>query len=71
MGISHDERDIFQYFNVKERSGYTYIQPGASARTRSHRGLNETRGRKPKLSEADVATADSLLEDTGFNRARS
>ncbi len=32
-GIAHDERDIFEFFNVKKRTGYRMIQSGASSRT--------------------------------------
>lgn len=64
IGVPHDPRDIFRQFGVKDRSGYNYIKEGASART--HKEGNETRGRKNKLSGADIAAADSLLEDTSL-----
>jgi len=60
--IPHDPRDIFDQFGVKQRSGYRYIKSESSARTKQ--GGIKKRGRKNKLSGADVAAADSLLEDT-------
>ncbi len=60
--IPHDPRDIFNQFDVKQRSGYRYIKPGSFARTKQ--GGVKKRGRKNKLSRANVAAADSLLEET-------
>ena len=62
--IPEDPREIFDFFNIKERSGYKIIEEGAPSRIRSHQGLNETRGRKYKMSGRDVARASELLEDT-------
>ncbi len=62
--IPHDPRDIFDQFDVTQRSGYRYIAPKSSARTKQ--GGVKKRGRKNKLSGADVAAADSLLEETGI-----
>lgn len=63
--IPHDPRDIFDQFGVKQRSGYRYIKPESSARTKQE-GVKK-RGRKNKLSGADIAAADSLLEDTDLS----
>jgi hypothetical protein len=62
-GIPIDPREIFDHFNVQQRSGYRIIEDGAPARTRKNQDLNETRGRKSKLSGADIAAGDSLLEE--------
>lgn len=63
-GIPHDEPEIFQFFGVKERTGYTIIQPDAVARTRHNNpNLNETRGRKHALTGADVRETDHLLQE--------
>ena len=59
----YDPKDIFKRFRVNNRTGYTYIAEGAPSRTRRHNdSLQETRGRKPKLTGADVREIDHLLE---------
>ena len=66
-GISDDEREIFDFFGVQERSGYKFIEDGAPSRTRKNQeGVNKTRGRKSKLSGADIRETDHLLEETGL-----
>ena len=63
-GIPHEEPEIFEFFEVKKRAGYTIIQPVASARTRGNNpDLNETRGRKGALSGADLQEGDHLLQE--------
>ena len=63
-GIPHNEPEIFHFFGVKERTGYTIIQPDAMSRTRHNDpDLNETRGRKGALTGADVREADHLLQE--------
>lgn len=61
-GIHHDPKDIFKQFGVKNRTGYRYIETGRSARTEQNN--IKKRGRKNALTGADVAAADSLLEET-------
>lgn len=63
-GIEEDSRDIFKFFGVKERPGYKFIEPGAPSRTRHNQDLIETRGRKHKMTGAQVAQASQLLEDS-------
>ncbi|KAK3167920.1 hypothetical protein OEA41_004366 [Lepraria neglecta] len=59
--------EIFDFFRVQERSGYKFIEDGAPSRTRKNQeGVNETRGRKSKLSGADIRETDHLLEETGL-----
>jgi len=65
-GIPIDPREIFDYFDVLERSRYRIIEKGALIRTRKNQDLNEIRGRKSKLSGADIAAVDSLLEELGL-----
>lgn len=63
-GIPHDPREIFEHFDVKQRSCYNYIAEGASARTRKHRiDLIETRGRATKMTGAQVREVDHFLEE--------
>ena len=58
-GIPNDEREIFDFFAVQERSGYKFIEDGAPSRTRKNQeGVNKTRGRKRET--------DHLLEETGL-----
>ena len=64
-GIPHDEREVFDFFGVQERSGYKFID-GAPSRTRKNQeGVSKTRGRKIKLSGVDIRKTDHLLEETG------
>ncbi|KAL2047773.1 hypothetical protein ABVK25_011385 [Lepraria finkii] len=65
-GIPHNPRDIFDFFDVEERPGYKFIEYGAPSRTRKNQDIIETRGRKPKLSGADVRETDHLLEEGGL-----
>ena len=62
-GFPPNKTDIFDFFGVKERTGWDIVKPGAEARTRHNRDINETRGRNYKLSGADVREADHLLEE--------
>lgn len=62
-GIPHNEREIFDFFGVKQLLGYDMIQAGAPTRTRKNQDVNEIRGRKRKLTGADVAETDHLLEE--------
>ena len=63
-GISHDVRDIFGEFNVEERAGYRMIEAGSSSRIRHNIiELNETRGRKSKVTGEQVREADHILQD--------
>ena len=65
-GIPPNETDVFEFFRVKERTGWHIIEPGAEARTRHNREINETRGRKHKLSGADIREADHILEEVAL-----
>ena len=66
-GIPYDEREISAIFDLPERTGYRILAKGASSRsTPTSQGLTETRGRKTKLSGADVREADHLLEERGL-----
>ena len=61
--IPFDPRDIFREFGVSERQGYAIIQPEASARRRHNiDDLNETRGRKCKLTSEQVRESDQIIE---------
>lgn len=62
-GIVHDPRDLFKKYNVSERAGYRMIKKGASARTRHHTELIETRGRRSKVTGEQVREADHLLQE--------
>ena len=61
--IPHDEREIFEFFNVKPRAGYRMLEPGASSRTFHHSVEVETRGRKRKVTRDQVREADAILQD--------
>ena len=66
-GISIDPREIFQHFGIRsERQGYKIIRNGASSRRRHHSTLVETRGRKSKVTEAQIQEADHILQDEGL-----
>ena len=62
-GIEHDERDIFEFFSVTQRSGYRMIEPGAPSRTYANSGALETRGRKRKVTSEQVQETDAILQD--------
>ena len=63
-GISYDEREISALFHIPERTGYRILTQNAPSRsTPISQGLVETRGRKTKLSEADVSEADHILKE--------
>lgn len=62
-GIEHDERDIFEFFSVTQRSGYRMIAPGAPSRTYANSGALETRGRTRKVTSEQVREADAILQD--------
>ncbi|KAK3167425.1 hypothetical protein OEA41_010552 [Lepraria neglecta] len=67
-GIPIDEREIFDSFSVLERSRYRIIENRALSPTRKNQeGVNKTRGRKSKLSGANVRETDYLLEETGLD----
>lgn len=53
-------RVIFNNFGVSERSGYDMIKEGASSRTRHHTTIIETRGRKRKVTNAQLKEADHI-----------
>ena len=62
-GISIDPREIFQHFGIRsERQGYKIIRNGAFSRRRHHSTLVETRGRKSKVTEAQIQEADHILQ---------
>ena len=66
-GIPYDEREISAIFDLPERTGYRILAKGAPSRsTITSQGLAETRGRKTKLSGADVREANHLLEEPGL-----
>ncbi len=60
--ISYDPRNVFEYFSMKERTGYNIIQSGASFRTH-HNSEFEAHGRKYKITSKQVREADHLLQD--------
>ena len=60
--IPLDKTDVFYFFGFKDRTGWDNIKP-ALARTFYNRDILETRGRKHKLSRADVREAGSILEE--------
>jgi len=60
--ISYNPKNIFAQFGVKNRTRYRFIEIGTPARTRQQDV--KKRDRKNKLSRANVATVDSLLEET-------
>ena len=62
-GIEHDERDIFEFFSVTQRSGYRMIEPGTPSRTYANSGALETRGRKGKVTSEQVREVDAILQD--------
>ena len=64
-GISHDPRDVFECFSVKERAGYNMIQQGASSRTHHNSGF-EACGQEYKITTEQVRENDHLLEDDDF-----
>ena len=60
-GIAFDPRDIFQNFGVSERFDYEMIQPGVSSRNFRQSTSEETRERKPKVTETQLNEANHLL----------
>ena len=63
-GIPFDARDTFKEFQVSERAGYRMIQEGTFARRRHNMHTKlETRGRKSKVTEAQVREVDHILQD--------
>ena len=60
--IPHYLHDVFEYFSVKESSGYNMIQQGAPSRTHHNSGF-EAQGRKYKMISEQVREADHFLED--------
>ena len=60
---SFDPRNIFKEFGVSERSGQEMLQSGASSRTHHHSDFIETRGRKRKVTEDQIAEAHQILQD--------
>ncbi len=58
--ISFDARFIFDHFEVSQRTKYEILH-NESSRTRHH--TNETRDRKRKLSDEQIAEADHILQD--------
>ncbi|KAF6217885.1 hypothetical protein HO133_006297 [Letharia lupina] len=63
-GIPEDPRNVFEFFDVEQRPGYKMIESDAPSRTFHNQGHNETRGRKHKMTGAQVAQVSQLLEDT-------
>ena len=61
-GIEHDERDIFEFFSVTQRSGYGMIELGAPSSTYANSGALETRGQKRKFRSDQVREADAMLQ---------
>ena len=61
--IDVKNEEVFDFFNVSPASGYRLIRFEASSRTRHNQDLNETRDRKLKVSEAQVAEADKILQE--------
>ena len=66
--ISIDPREIFQHFCIRsERQGYKIIRYGASSRRiHYYSTLVETRGRKSKVTGAQIQEADHILQDEGL-----
>ena len=65
-GFPHDVRDIFKEFDVRsERAGYKMLEEGASPRKRHHISeINDTRGRKSKVTREQVREADQILQQS-------
>lgn len=61
--IPHDEREIFDFFNVKPRAGCCMIEPGASSRTFHHSVEVETRGWEKKVTCNQVREAGDIFQD--------
>lgn len=61
--IPHDEREIFEIFNIKPGAGNHMIEPGASSRTFHHSVEVETWGRKRKVISNQVRKADAILQN--------
>jgi hypothetical protein len=53
---------VFKEFNVPERTEYLIIKQ-SSARTRHKSNITETRGRKRKITKAQIEEADRILQD--------
>jgi len=62
-GLYYEDKHIFAQFGVKNRIEYRYLNEFA----RTSQGGVKQRERKPKLSEADVFVANSLLEDSSLD----
>ena len=65
-GIPHDVRDIFKEFGVRsERAGYKMLEEEASSRKRHHISeINDTRGRKSKVTGEQVREANQILQQS-------
>lgn len=70
-GLPCNKRDIFQFHGVAQNTGYRILRSG-TARKRHNSGLDETRGRPYKLTEAQIHEADAILqeEELGMERKR-
>ena len=60
-GLPCDTEDVIAFFGGKSTQGYEILkQPD---RTRHNNGLNETRGRSNKMTGAQVAEGDKVIEE--------
>ena len=60
-GIHVKNDEIFEFFRVPPTTGYRILR--SASRTRHNQDLIETRGRKSKVSGAQMAEADKILQE--------
>ncbi len=64
-GIPEDDRDVFDFFGVSYTTGYKiFHQPSRTGHNQL--GINETRGRKHKMTSNQVLEVDHLVQDDGL-----
>ena len=60
-GIKIKNEAIFEHFNISSATGYRLLR--TSSRTRHNQNINETRGRKSKISSEQMTEADKILQE--------
>lgn len=67
-GIPYYKNDVFRFHNASKTAGYRALREPREYDGRTfHSTFSETRGRKRKLSDQDLATIERFLESNGFD----
>ncbi len=67
-GIPHFKNDVFRFHGASRRAGWRALAESGDLDARTfHSTYLETRGRKKKLSNEDLAVIEQFIDNNGFD----